>query len=232
MDTRVRHATHRPVGALTVLVTAVGVGVFIAATIAAHLMHPELSPLIEPVSLYARGDGGWLMATAFISIGLTGLWITAVTAGFTRAGRACLALWSAGAVAGAVFPIDAPGAATTISGAIHQWAGFNFVVVIAAALLFGRSFRRLRPGPWARRVGFSAWLLTAAGILLVMFMGPFHTLDVGGLAQRGYWVALLIWLLVISWAVAAVQEPDRPARGGLRGAGEAAAPAARSNYAN
>ena len=83
-------------------------------------------------------------------------------------------------LAGAAFPIDASGAPPTISGMIHQWAGFNFVVVIAAALLFGRSFARLRPGPWARRVGFSAWLLAASGTALVVFMGPLHDLGVGG----------------------------------------------------
>jgi Protein of unknown function (DUF998) len=202
MDTRVRHVTARLMGPLTVPVTTVGVGVFVLATIAAHLAHPELSPLVEPVSLYARGAGGWLMATAFIAIGLTGLWISAVATGLTRAGRACLALWSAGALAGAAFPIDASDAPATISGMIHQLAGFNFVVVIAAALLFGRSFRRRLPGTWARRVGSSAWLLTASGILLVVFMGPLHNLHVGGVAQRSYWVALLIWLLVVSRAIA------------------------------
>jgi Protein of unknown function (DUF998) len=197
MDTHVHH----PARPLTTVVTTVGVGVFVAATIAAQFAHPELNPRVEPVSLYAVGAGGWLMTTAFISVGLVGLWITAVATGFTRAGRACLALWSVGALAGAAFPIDAAGSPPTISGMIHQWAGFNFVVVIAAALLFGRSFSRLRPGRWARRVNSSAWLLTASGILLVVFMGPLHTLDVGGLAQRGYWVALLIWLLVTSRAV-------------------------------
>jgi hypothetical protein len=201
MDTRVRNTVARSMMALTVPVTTVGVGGFVAMTIVAHLAHPDLDPLVEPVSLYARGAGGWSMATAFIIIGLTGLWITAVTTGFTPVGRACLALWSVGALAGATFPIDASGAAPTISGMIHQWAGFNFVVVIAAALLFGRSFARLRPGPWARRVVYSAWLLAASGIALVVFMGPLHGLDVGGLAQRGYWVALIIWLLVISRAI-------------------------------
>ena len=172
MDARFRHVTARLMGPLTVPVTTVGVGVFVLATIAAHLAHPELSPLVEPVSLYAHGAGGWLMATAFIAIGLTGLWISAVATGLTRAGRACLALWSAGALAGAAFPIDASDAPATISGMIHQLAGFNFVVVIAAALLFGRSFRRRLPDTWARRVGSSAWLLTASGILLVVFIGP------------------------------------------------------------
>jgi hypothetical protein len=218
MDTR--HTAARSMVAITVPVTTVGVGVFVATTIVAHLAHPDLSPLVEPVSLYARGAGGWLMATAFVSIGLTGLWITAVAAGFTPAGRVCLALWSAGALAGAAFPIDASGAPPTISGMIHQWAGFNFVVVIAASLLFGRSFARLRSGPWARRVGTSAWLLAASGTALVVFMGPLHTLDVGGLAQRGYWVALIIWLLVVSRAITDQAQTARPSnrnvsRGGL-----------------
>jgi Protein of unknown function (DUF998) len=212
--------TGRPAMPLTGYGTAAGVVVFLAATIAVHLARTDLNLLSDPVSLYALGATGWLMTTAVVAAGLAGLLVVASAQKLSIAGSVFLTLWATGAFAGSAFPMDAPGEPATISGVIHTGAGFNFVFGIAAALLFGRSFKRAGRRTWARRARVSAWLLTASGASLVLFMGVLHSLQLGGLLQRGYWVAILAWLIAAQIAITSrpntsasdqTATPDNPA---------------------
>jgi hypothetical protein len=202
--------TEGPAGSLAVLgwVATTGVIVFVVATIGVHLLRPDLDPVVDPVSLYALGAWGWLWATALVAVGLAGLSVVASAEGLSVVGRASLAIWAVGGFTAAVFPMDAPGVPTTTVGVIHEYAGFNFVFAIIAALLLGRSLRRAgRRDPWARRARVGAWLLAISGISLVVFMGVLHSLDLGGLAQRVYWAVLLGWLIAMQWAIAAGKRP-------------------------
>ena len=199
---------------LTVYGTAAGVVVFLAATIAVHLARTDLNLLSDPVSRYALGATGWLMTTAFVAAGLAGLLVVASAQKLSITGSVFLTLWAAGAFAGAAFPMDAPGEPATMSGVIHTGAGFNFVFGIAAALLFGRSVKRTGRRTWARPARVSAWLLTASGASLVLFMGLLHDLQLGGLLQRVYWVAFLAWLIAVQIAITSrpgAPTPDRSA---------------------
>jgi hypothetical protein len=205
--------TARPGGRLAVLgwVTTTGVVVFLVSTIVVHLVRSDLDPVVDPASLYALGAAGWLWATALVAVGLAGLSVVASAEGLSVVGRASLAIWAVGSFTAAAFPMDAPGAPTTTTGAIHEYVGFNFVFAIIAALLLGRSLRRAdRRDPWARRARIGAWLLAISGISLVVFMGVLHSLDLGDLAQRVYWALLLGWLIVMQLAIAAGTAPIAP----------------------
>jgi Protein of unknown function (DUF998) len=186
---------------MAALITLVGVLVFIIATIAAHLVRTDLNPLIEPVSLYALGGTGWIMTTAKTAVGLAGLAVAASARGLSVPGRVCLALWAVMSLTATLFPMDAPGMPATMSGAIHEWAGFDFIFGIAAALLFARSFKRGNYGIWGKRARVAAWCLTASGISLIIFMGALHGLNLGGLAQRVDWVVFLTWLTTVQMAI-------------------------------
>ena len=188
--------------------TGVGVVIFIVATIAAHLARTDLNPLIDPVSLYSLGDTGWIMTTGKVAVGLAGLSVLASSRGLSIAGRVSLALWATMSLTATAFPMDAPGAPATTSGIIHEWAGFDFVFAIAAALFFARSFKRGDYGVWGQRARTSAKLLTASGISLVLFMGALHNLDLGGLAQRADWLVFLTWLATLQMAVLAGRTGD------------------------
>jgi uncharacterized protein len=197
-------------------VTTTGAVVFVVATIAVHLFRMDLNPLRDPVSLYALGEGGWLQSVALIAVGLAGLSVVGSSGGLSVFGRTSLALWAAGSLAAAAFRMDAPGVPATTAGAVHEWTGLNFVLGVVAALLFARTLRRAgRRDIWAWRARVSAWLLTASGISLVVFMGALRGLEVGGLAQRVYWLVFLAWLISVQMAVAAGPDPgiDRPLAG-------------------
>jgi hypothetical protein len=82
-----------------------------------------------------------------------------------------------------------------LAGRIHGLAGLRFVLPVAAALLLARGYPR--DPRWAgvarsaRALGLA--LLAAAGALYVL-LEPLAGLGVGGLAQRVYWLVLLLWL--------------------------------------
>jgi hypothetical protein len=184
-------------------VTWIGIAVFVITTAVAHLVRTELDPLTEPISLYAHGEAGWLITVALLSIGAAGLAVAAAARSLSVVGRGFLAIWALMSMAAAVFPIDAPGEPGTLAGAIHEWAGFNFIFAILAAILFARTFKRGYFGPAGRRARLTAWMLTASGVSLIALMGVLHHLELGGLAQRVDWVVFLTWLTTVQIAVVA-----------------------------
>jgi hypothetical protein len=110
-----------------------------------------------------------------------------------RIGLLLLMVWGLATILAAIFPVDSPGATPTLSGRIHNLAGLSFLIFTAALLLIELS-RSNKSAP--RQITyFLAWLVLAAAVMLFVFNGPLYSLGIGGIIQRLYWLAAVLWLM-------------------------------------
>jgi hypothetical protein len=99
----------------------------------------------------------------------------------------------------AMFPIDLPGETATLSGTVHGYLGFSFLLMAGAALLVGRAFSHdAYWGTFARSVAWGAAAIVVISVLLVLFNGVLQPIGIGGLVQRLFWLAWLLWLGTIA----------------------------------
>jgi hypothetical protein len=173
--------------------------VFLVAVVALHFLAPETDPLRSGISFYALTRFDAVIGAALALVGTAGILVVAASwAGATstasRVGLLLLAAWGVMSILAGVFPLDPPGADPTPSGTIHNLAGLNFVLVAPAVLLIDSG----APGSRGSRsvTHRPAWLVAAGAVLLFAFNGPLSALDLGGLMQRAYWLALSLWLLL------------------------------------
>jgi hypothetical protein len=176
--------------------------VFVLAILALHILRPDVNRAALGISFYALGKLGWLLGLALSLVGVSGIalavarWPEACST-LTRVALVLLVIWGISSVLAGLFPLDAPGAAPTISGRIHNLSGLNFLLVVPSVLMLelgfsdGRAPRRLH-----RATYWLAWLLLASAVLLFVLNGPLYSLQVGGAAQRLYWLVLVLWLFL------------------------------------
>jgi hypothetical protein len=201
------HAVSYPTKLIGLLdsISILGIIYFSISVALLHLLDSSVNPLTHGISYYAVGPYENLMTAAFIILGLgglaltTGLYLALPVKARSLAGLALLGLWSFATVLAGIFPLDAEGASPTTSGVIHNITGMNFLCIAVAAMLISRRLKHDRRW-WS--VGKTAmWLALAviiASLLLFILLGPLHSLGVGGVAQRVYWAAVLIWLLFVA----------------------------------
>lgn len=175
--------------------------------VAFHFIQPELDPLRRFGSEYAAGRVGWLMNVGFFcfAAGLGSLAFafgrTVEAPGRSRAAGVLLAFSSLGILASGLFNSDLQGTQPpTWHGILHDLAGFvAFLTMIPAMFVLGRRFGRatglrglgpvLRYGPWPVLLLFLASLFVFGPLQLV------------GLGQRLFLVAVFTWLLSAAYAV-------------------------------
>lgn len=186
---------------LLAILSLIATGLFIIAILALHVLRPDINPMVFGISFYGPGDFGFMLDLALVLVGLSGialalaLWPAPTTA-VGRAGLLLLIAWGLLQALAGVFPVDAPGAQPTQSGAIHNVAGMNFLLIAPALLLIELSSSAASGSGRTRTISFwLAWLLVASALLLFIFNGPFYSLQVGGAFQRLYWLVLVLWLL-------------------------------------
>lgn len=175
---------------------------FVLIILALHFLRPDVDPMLFGISFYAIGEFGQFLDFALSLVGLSGILLAfslwpRFSSSIARAGLVLLSVWGIASILAGIFPLDAPGAQTTLSGTIHNLAGLNFLIVVPAVLMIelARSDvrRELRPRPTTY---WLAWLLLIAAIALFVFNGPMHALNVGGAFQRLYWLVLVLWLFL------------------------------------
>lgn len=174
--------------------------IFFVAVVALLILAPDVDPMHSGISFYALTRYGAIIGLALILVGVSGiflaiaLWPTILSlAG--RIGLVLLIAWGFTSILAGVFPLDAPGAAPTLSGSIHNMAGLNFLLVAAALLLI--DLTRSTPVDPIRsrpKTYWLAWLVLVFAILLFIFNGPLSSIGIGGLIQRLYWLVLALWL--------------------------------------
>jgi len=187
----------RPLAYLTIVTTLL----FLAAAIGLLLLAPEVNPMHSGISFYALTKYSPVIDLALALVGIAGislaiaLWsLTPSIAG--RVGIALLIAWGCASILAGIYPLDAPDAAPTLSGSIHNMAGLNFLLVFPAALLVELTRSTLTAAGTRTSTYWLAWLLLIAAILLFTFNGPLSFLGIGGLVQRLYWAILSSWLLL------------------------------------
>jgi len=183
-----------------------------------HYFDTSVDPLIHGVSYYALGPYKHLLTAAFIFLGLGGMALTASlylaepAEARSWAGLSLLGLWSVTTILAGIFSLDAEGAPQTTSGVIHNLAGMNFLCIAAAAFLISRRLKADIRWQGARQT--TMWLALSViivSLLLFVLMGVLQPLGVGGVAQRVYWLMVLVWLFFVATRLQSIAANQSPA---------------------
>ena len=194
-------------------VSVIAALLFVVAVIALHFLAPEVDPMRYGISFYAHTRFGLMIDLALALVGVSAITLAIAlwpakpsTAG--RIGLVLLIAFGITEILAGLFPVDAVGASPTLSGSIHNYAGFNFLLVAPAVLLveFSRSTVG-DPGRPRPITVWLAWLLLVVTVLLFTFNGPFQSLGIGGAIQRLYWLVLVAWLLLKDTQVLRTEAP-------------------------
>jgi len=152
-----------------------------------HFLAPEFNPLTRPMSDYATGRFGFLMAGAIATFGVSVLCLARALA--NHAPRTSVALLNVAGVAylvAGIFPTDALPDETVISfaGAVHFIAGYlSSPLIVSAAILLTRERR-----------AFAFALVLWATLIALVVVNALH-LQIGGIGQR------IFMTLVVGWVV-------------------------------
>jgi hypothetical protein len=189
-----------------------GIGAYLLALIALHVLDPGRSVMEETISEYALGDYGWLARASDVAFAVAAIAIALGLRQTLAPGKRVTASWvlllivGLGFLVAAVFETDPRGATEgTTSGAIHGTAALVSVLalVITAWLLRGVF---ARDGHYRRLARAQLWfaILITIGVaaLLVLFeVGP------AGLIQRLLAVVMVTWLFVLAVNLGQVESP-------------------------
>lgn len=187
-------ARHRLAGALRI-VSIVLLATALTGVVAMHVLRPDLSPVGDRISEYAIGPYGYVMTTAFVTIG-AGLfalvWPLMVVGGrWSRAVPLAIGAAGVGMVVSAIYRTDPVRSGSTADTIHSQASALATMALIAAALAWSVLRRpRWRPGV--------ALALTAAAFGAVSPL--VHRSAWTGASQRMLWLVLLVWLVVTAWA--------------------------------
>lgn len=180
-------------------VSIVGTVFFILAVIALHFLRPEYNPVTRVVSELAIGPYGYLLTIGFLALAVGGFALAlgirqgVASSRAKNAGSLLLAVWPIGFVVSAIFPTDLQGSPVTTHGTIHNAAGLiSFIVLIAAIFLNSLGFRR--DATW--RAYYPASLVLGFAALATFLLFPISMSGGwGGIGQRAFITAFLLWLL-------------------------------------
>jgi hypothetical protein len=191
----------RPFAARLSVVTLV---LFLLATVAEHLLDPNLNPLTHQVSEYARSSAtGWVMTAGFMAWAVSLLLAAFAVGGLPnanlsrRALAALLAAAASGVVLLTVFHTQTsagrlpPRVHLSTGGRLHDvGSGLTSVALWGAAVCAGA----LPPLPrWLRR-----WSLALAALTVLCDVGLLLAgTSVGGLRQRVLIGAGCLWLILL-----------------------------------
>jgi hypothetical protein len=208
---------------LTTLLLAGGVvgGLgFLGIALAAGAFREGYRALHQPVSMLSLGPGRWVQIANFV---VTGLLMVACAAGLRRTlrsgrgatwGPLLIGTYGVGLVASGVFPVDpsygyppgaalGPAASPTVSGTLHDLAGFMvFGPLTAACFVFARRF-----AAQAGRRGWGACSLLAGLAIPAFIAGAFNAwssgipANFGGVFQRMAIATGWLWISLLALSI-------------------------------
>lgn len=198
--------------------TSVGYLVLLALL---HIIKPEVTPSWQTLSIYARGDWGWLGQTAYCLLGLTHLALFVAFKGqiksrYGKVGLALLLIAGIGGVFGGIGvsdPLNTPPSAATVSGQVHAiGAALEIWGAPIAAFLINLSLLR-KNAVWTPARKALAWTLVLPLVGLILFMGSGAAAgtsvgpgDVIGYMNRAAIIAYMIWQIVLSRSLLRLNE--------------------------
>jgi hypothetical protein len=175
---------------------------FLIVLIVLHGLSSEINPIHYGISYYAFGDYSYLLCIALISVGIGGIalgitmWSSDLST-MRRIGIVLLMIWGLLSILAGLFPLDPLHSPITLSGAIHNIAGRNVILIIPGVFLIELAKAGTDAADHKRRVSLlSAWFLLVSTILMFIYNAPYAYLGWGGGFQRLYWLALTLWLFI------------------------------------
>lgn len=185
-----------------------GVLVYVALDVLLFFLRPDLPILHHAESDYGNGPWSWLMDVnfllrCFLSLAAVGaLWSLLPRSALNRLALGLLAVWAICSGVLAFFSDDEQGAPATPHGSVHLLAaGIAFLCCLVATFLLTGALARLSRSRLLAVALAVVWALALIGFLLLLFFG-FHPRGLGGLYERIFLGAELLWLAVaMGWAL-------------------------------
>jgi hypothetical membrane protein len=195
-----------------------GIAVYLLVDVALVYLRPHLSVLHSAESDYgSRGAYAWVMDLNFLLrcvlslCAVRALMLAAPPGPRLRLGLLLLAVWAVGSGLLAFFPDDPAGTTLHGSGKVHvALAGIAFVGVIAGTLI---TTRALAAEPAWRPVRKALLVLAWGALVPILLLGHAHlrTNSLGGLYEKLFLGAELLWLLVASAWIVRLERERAPA---------------------
>lgn len=178
-----------------------------------HIIKPEVTPAWQTLSIYSRGDWGWIGQIEYCLLGVTLLSMFAtlksqVKSRYGKVGLVILLIAAIGGIMGGLGisdPLNTPQADMTSSGQLHAiGAGLEIWGAPIAALLLNLNLMR-KNSDWkfARKTLIVVTVLPVLGLILFMGSGAGAGGNVGpgdviGYMNRVAVVATIVWELAIA----------------------------------
>ena len=178
-----------------------GFSLFILIMSAFHFIQPELNPLKRFGSEYVVGRLGWMMNIAFFFFagGILSLAFAfnhgLNTDSRSRSGIILFVIAAIGILGSGIFNTHLQSEQPTTAGIIHALSGFvAFLTMIPAMFIISRRLRLadVLKGKY-KVLHYLPWLIA---LLFLSMMFVFETLDLVGLGQRLFLVAIFYWLIL------------------------------------
>ena len=183
----------------------IGIGWFVVAVLALHVIEPDFSVVDNFISDYALGDYGWLMQLAFFGAGIGTIAIALGLRKTLAPGKRVTASLVLFAVAGigffvAIFKTD-PREVTdlTTAGMLHALGSIViFFALIVAAWMVRGVFKR--DPTWEPFAKTQMWFAIAYPVTMIV---TFATPEDGpvGLTQRIFVPVMMAWLFTLAWNI-------------------------------
>ena len=187
-------------------IAMIGVGWFVVAVLALHVVEPDFSVVNNYISEYALGESGWLMQSAFFGIGFgviaiaLGLRQTLAPGKRVTASVVVLLIAGIGFFVAAIFKTDPTGATeTTTDGNLHLVGSVMiFFSLLAVAWMLRGVFKR--DPTWEAFAKAQMWFAIVYTVSMVVTFGTPPGGPVG-VTQRLFVTLILGWLLTLAWNI-------------------------------
>jgi hypothetical membrane protein len=195
-----------------VILTVVGVIVYVLIDVVLALVRPEFSLIRDFESDYGRGRKAWIMDVDFVVRGV--LFASALVVLARRRiaqpwTGVLLAVWAVASALLAFFPTDIVGWPRVPSGPVHTTlAGIGFLA--SAIATFAMSLRVQRQGAASHGVAVTLLVLTSLGLLFFVGQGVAPLLGLAGADERLFLATQLAFALVACIATTTIPRSTTP----------------------
>jgi hypothetical protein len=192
-------------------IAGVGPLVFLAVATVEGFLRAGYDPIAQPISALALGPRGWIQEVNFFLLAASLLSFAVVLRLSLRQGAASVAvpgvfvLMTIGVTLAAIFPMDAPGASPTVTGRLHDVAGFLvFPWMPPVLLLAARRFRRdARWRPYLTYTLATGFFCLAMMVFFLLFVRPPSAppglaSEFRGLTQRVLLLPFFTWIALVA----------------------------------
>ena len=197
---------------------------YLAVLLLLHIIKPEVVPSWQTLSIYARGEWGWVGQLAYILLGLTHIALfiavkSQVKSIGGRIGLGFLLVAGIGGILGGIGvsdPLNTPQAQMTASGMLHSiGAALEIWGAPIAALLININLRR-KNIQWKPQRNKLVWSAALPLVGLILFMGSGAAAgnnigpgDVIGYMNRVAIVAYMAWQLIVAHSLMDLQDKTK-----------------------